>query len=473
MPEYDLLAVRLGAITAPAGCGKTQIIADTLTQHAGRKTVLILTHTNAGVTTLRQRMQRVNVPSSAYRIATLDGFAMRLVSFFPARSGLPAATLELRNPGADYPAIRLAALHLLQGGHLSETLAATYAHLIVDEYQDCNLVQHSLVTALATVLPTCVLGDPMQAIFGFGGNQLVDWNADVLQQFPPIGELNRPWRWINAGAPQFGQWLLDCRRVLQAGESVDLRRAPPEVIWVQLQPATAERQRLNAALTHSVTAEGQVLVIGDSRNPRARRQMASQTPGATAVEPVDLADLTNFGLAFILEAPDAITRLAHFAAETMTQVGVSALLPRLDSLRRGTARTPPTPTEAALLAFAATPTYPLAADALRAMMREDNARVYRPDVLYGCLRALQMAAGGPCTFAAATVRERERNRHENRQLARRAIGSTLLLKGLEAEVAVIPSPDSMDSRHLYVAMTRGSSRLVVCSATSDLVPQRG
>jgi len=473
MPEYDLLAVRLGAITAPAGCGKTQIIADTLTQHAGRKPVLILTHTNAGVTTLRQRMQRVNVPSSAYRIATLDGFAMRLVSFFPARSGLPAATLELRNPGVDYPAIRLAALHLLQGEHLTETLVATYAHLIVDEYQDCNLVQHSLVTALANVLPTCVLGDPMQAIFGFGGNQLVDWNAHVLQQFPPIGELNRPWRWINAGAPQFGQWLLDCRRILQAGDSVDLLRAPPEVTWVQLQPATAERQRLNAALTHSVTPEGQVLVIGDSRNPRARRQMASQTPGATAVEPVDLADLTNFGLAFILEAPDAITRLAHFAAETMTQVGVSVLLPRLDSLRRGTARTPPTPTEAALLAFAATPTYPLAADALRAMMREDNARVYRPDVLYGCLRALQMAAGGNCTFSAATVRERERNRHESRQLARRAIGSTLLLKGLEAEVAVIPSPESMDSRHLYVAMTRGSSRLVVCSATSDLVPQRG
>lgn len=473
MPELDLLAVRLGAITAPAGCGKTQIIADTLIQHVGRKPVLILTHTNAGVTTLRQRMQRGNVPSSAYRIATLDGFAMRLLSFFPARSGLPAATLELRNPSADYSAIRLAALHLLQGEHLTETLVATYAHLIVDEYQDCNLVQHSLVTALANVLPTCVLGDPMQAIFGFGGNQLVDWNAHVLQQFPPIGELNRPWRWINAGTPQFGQWLLDCRRILQAGDSVDLLRAPPEVTWVQLQPATAERQRLNAALTHSVTPEGQVLVIGDSRNPRARRQMASQTPGATAVEPVDLADLTNFGLAFILEAPDAITRLAHFAAETMTQVGVSVLLPRLDSLRRGTARTPPTPTEAALLAFAATPTYPLAADALRAMMREDNARVYRPDVLYGCLRALQMAAGGNCTFSAATVRERERNRHESRQLARRAIGSTLLLKGLEAEVAVIPSPESMDSRHLYVAMTRGSSRLVVCSATSDLVPQRG
>lgn len=47
-----------------------------------------------------------------------------------------------------------------------------------------------------------------------------------------------------------------------------------------------------------------------------------------------------------------------------------------------------------------------------------------------------MAAAGNCTLSAATVREREHNRHEIRQLSLRAIGSTLLLKGLEAEVAV-------------------------------------
>ncbi|MFQ2133271.1 UvrD-helicase domain-containing protein [Aeromonas hydrophila] len=468
-PEYDLLAFRSGTVTAPAGCGKTQIIADTLTLHTGAKPVLILTHTNAGVAALRQRMHRGNVPVSAYRVATLDGFAMRLVSIFPKRSGIPAATLDLRNPGADYPAIRLAALALVQAGHVNDTVAATYAHLLVDEYQDCNLVQHALVTALSVILPTCVLGDPMQAIFGFGGNQLVDWDAHVLQQFPLIGELNQPWRWINAGTHGFGQWLLDCRLVLQAGGNINLRQAPAEVSWIQLQPTTAERQRMAAAMTRPVTPDGQVLVIGDSRNPRGRRLMASQTPGATAVEPVDLADLTNFGQTFDLQTADATTRLINFAAETMTQVGAAALLSRLDILRRGTARMPPSPAEAALVAFAATPTYSLAVEALRALAHQEHARIYRPEVLYGCLRAMQSAAGGGCTLAEATVRERERNRHEGRQMARRAIGSTLLLKGLEAEVAVIPNPETMDARHLYVAMTRGSARLVICSATPNLI----
>ncbi len=183
-PEYDLFAYARSSITAPAGCGKTQIIADTLTMHRGPKPVLVLTHTNAGVTALRLRMQRGNVPASAYRIATLDGFAMRLVAMFPMRSGLAADVLELRNRADDYPAIRLAANQLIVSGHIHDSLAATYAFLIVDEYQDCNIVQHAFVTALAAVLPTCVLGDPMQAIFGLGDNVVVDWNAHVLQQFP-------------------------------------------------------------------------------------------------------------------------------------------------------------------------------------------------------------------------------------------------------------------------------------------------
>ncbi|CAJ1271790.1 UvrD-helicase domain-containing protein [Klebsiella pneumoniae] len=469
-PDYNLLEYHRGTITAPAGCGKTQIIVDTLALHTGAKPVLILTHTNAGVTTLRLRMQRAGVSAAAYRIATIDGFAMRLVAMFPARSGLNAEVLQLRNRGTDYPAIRLAACQLLQAGHLNDVLPASYAHLIVDEYQDCNLVQHSLVTALSMVLPACVLGDPMQAIFGFRGNQLVDWDTHVLTHFPLIGELNHPWRWDNAGAPELGRWLLDCRRMLLNGNAIDLRQVPAEVTWVPLRAETAVQQRLTAALTRAVTANGQILVIGNSYDTRGRQQMASQTPGATTVEAVDLVDLTDFGAEFNMDAADALTRLVQFAAGVMTQVGLAALLPRLETLRRGRARNPPTIAEAALVAFAEGPSFTLAAEALRQLTRQENARVYRPEVLRCCLRALQSAADGDCTFAEATVNERERNRHESRPLARRVIGSTLLLKGLEGEVAIITAPEDMDARHLYAAMTRGSARLVVCSSTPVILP---
>lgn len=206
----------------------------------------------------------------------------------------------------------------------------------------------------------------------------MDWDAHVLSHFPLIGELNHPWRWANAGAPELGRWLLDCRRMLLNGNAIDLRQVPAEVTWVPLRAETVVQQRLTAALTRAVTANGQVLVIGNSYDTRGRQQMASQTPGATTVEAVDLVDLTDFGAAFNLDAADALTRLVQFAAGVMTQVGPAALLPRLETLRRGRARNPPTVAEAALVAFAERPGFTLAAEALRLLTRQDNARVYRP-----------------------------------------------------------------------------------------------
>ena len=57
-----------------------------------------------------------------------------------------------------------------------------------------------------------------------------------------------------------------------------------------------------------------------------------------------------------------------------------------------------------------------------------------------------------------------------RPLPKRAVGSTLLLKGLEADIAVVLNADELDARNLYVAITRGSAKLVVCSKSSTLNP---
>lgn len=143
--EMDLRAITRGTVTAPAGCGKTQLIAQTLAVHRESKPILVLTHTNAGVAALRGRLNRAEVPSNAYRLSTIDGWAMRLVSTFPGRSAHDPEILKLAAPARDYPAIRDAAWKLLQTGHVSEVLKASYANLIVDEYQDCSVPQHYIV----------------------------------------------------------------------------------------------------------------------------------------------------------------------------------------------------------------------------------------------------------------------------------------------------------------------------------------
>ena len=45
-------------------------------------------------------------------------------------------------------------MRLLSGQHVHDVLAASYAKLIVDEYQDCTVPQHELVCHASTVLPT-------------------------------------------------------------------------------------------------------------------------------------------------------------------------------------------------------------------------------------------------------------------------------------------------------------------------------
>jgi hypothetical protein len=471
MPDdhVDLLAVDRGTVTAPAGCGKTHRIARALASRTTRKPILVLTHTNAGVVALRERLDRAGVPSKAYRLSTIDGWAMRLISTFPARSGHHTDLLQLANPRTDYPNIRVAAAKLLKAGHINDLLAASYARLIVDEYQDCSIRQHAIVAHAAETLPTCVLGDPMQAIFGFGGDDLAKWEDHVLAYFPPVGKLDTPWRWINADTEALGRWLLDVRAMLLRGEPIDLRTAPQGVSWVELDGTDDHRRRLRAARVRPPGGQGCVLIIGDSTNPGGQRQFASQTPGAMTVEAVDLRDLVAFSTAFDPNARDALERLATFAQSVMRNVGAADLVRRVQSLMRGSARNPPTAVEMTALSFVRAPSYHAAVDVLVEIGKEAGVTTHRPAILRACIKALQLCGTTKeISFHEAAVRMREQNRLLGRPLPRRAVGSTLLMKGLEAEVAVILNADALDRPNLYVAMTRGSRALTVCSQTPVL-----
>jgi DNA helicase-2/ATP-dependent DNA helicase PcrA len=469
--DVDLLAIDTGTVTAPAGCGKTHLIAKALTRHVGGKPILVLTHTNAGVAALRGRLDRASVPPKSYRLSTIDGWAMRIVSTFPMRSALAPGILNLANPTTDYPNIRVAAAKLLEAGHVNEILAASYARLLVDEYQDCSIRQHSIVAWAAQILPTCLLGDPMQAIFGFGADVLAKWEDEVCHYFPVVRELNTPWRWINANTEALGCWLLEVRGKLLRREPIDLRTAPPHVKWIELNGAEDHQRRLAAACVRPPQGIGSVLIIGDSTSPDSQRQFASQIPDAVAVEVVDLRDLVAFARTFDLTSPGAVGRLVQFAGSIMTNVSGSDLLQRVESLMLGTMRRHPTNVERVVLAFVQGPSYRAAVDLLVEIGKEAGVRTYRPAVLRACIKALQLCAGTDgVSFYDAAIRVREQNRLLGRPLPRRAVGSTLLLKGLEAEVSVILNAGALDARNLYVAMTRGSKVVTVCSPTPILNP---
>ncbi|WP_199139596.1 UvrD-helicase domain-containing protein [Delftia sp. ASV31] len=464
--DLDLLEVRLGSIEAAAGCGKTELIASTLRRcRPAEKPVLVLTHTNAGANALQQRLSKRDIPSSVYRVLTIDGWAMRMVSAFPAGSSydLPSAGRSL-----NYPAIRRGAAHLLATGNIDPLLAATYSRLIVDEYQDCCTVQHEVVSSISRTLPTVVLGDPLQAIFGLNGSVLVRWD-DAVAKFPTIGPLNKPWRWINAGAQPLGEWLMDIRADLKAGNPIDIGKGQPGVQWVE---ATAKdvQGRMKAAAYKHPDGDGSLLIIAEGSDKKGQKNFAKRTPGASTVEAVDLKDLTTFAATYKPGSSGCLDQLLAFGADVMTKVDPAGMRMRLKALSGTRPTTEASIAETAAQAYLAQPSVEAAHRLLRALSTNTGARVYRPAIYYGCLDAMSRVLKSGQSLSDAAVSVRELQRHKVRVMPKRAVGSTLLLKGLEADVAVVMHPEKMTAQHLYVALTRGAKKVLVCSPTQILTP---
>jgi DNA helicase-2/ATP-dependent DNA helicase PcrA len=60
-------------------------------------------------------------------------------------------------------------------------------------------------------------------------------------------------------------------------------------------------------------------------------------------------------------------------------------------------------------------------------------------------------------------------RHTGRPIShRKLIGTTLLVKGLEYDHAVVLDADTLDAKDLYVAMTRGSKSLTIIGGERHL-----
>jgi hypothetical protein len=105
-------------------------------------------------------------------------------------------------------------------------------HLMVDEYQDCSETHHAFVASVRRAVPAAgILGDPLQAIFGFN-ERLADWET-VLVEFPPHPTTVAPRRWAGHNEA-LGKWLFDIRPFLVPGHVVRWKSiALPEGVTFQ------------------------------------------------------------------------------------------------------------------------------------------------------------------------------------------------------------------------------------------------
>jgi DNA helicase-2/ATP-dependent DNA helicase PcrA len=459
--------LRLGSIVAAAGCGKTEQIANATHLSGGRR--LILTHTHAGVDVLRQRLKKLKVPRSRFRLDTIAGWCLRYAASFPVRSGLGSFTP--RTDG-EWNAVYQAVAKLINSGAVNSVLSTSYCGAFVDEYQDCSLLQHEVVTALSKVLPVCVFGDPLQAIFDFKGQEPVDWQTQVYPAFAQAGELSKPWRWLKAekGNAPLAAWLQKMRTALEAGGELDLAGCPDCVKWEIL--PTDPRFRTNKIVEVCKRARDQagddaLVVIADAASIGARAYIAKQLAkaGFSKIEPISCTTLYAAAKKFEKEKDfNQLKATMSFIGDCMTGTSETPFLDAVEARRKGsrkgTAQFGPLIDLGVALVDSPTPANRLAL--LDGFHGRDDSYCFRREMFYAMRTALLICISQPsCTLADAIWEVQSRARHAGRIIAKRSVGSTLLVKGLEFDHAVVVHTPGMTRKDWYVALTRASVTLTL------------
>lgn len=230
---------RLVVIEAPAGCGKTfqgaQYARDTAATIVDGR-VLILAHTHAACDTFACRIRG---SERRVDIRTIDGLISQIAAAYHPALRLPADTgawAQSRKNGYAELAVMVTDL-LRRAPMIARSLAQRYPIVICDEHQDATNDQHTIAMALhAGGASIRIFGDPMQRIFGSAKNIEIEADGQrwehLKQAAGKFDKLDHPHRWSNGSDP-LGLWILEARRELCEGRSIDLRaRLPPGVSYI-------------------------------------------------------------------------------------------------------------------------------------------------------------------------------------------------------------------------------------------------
>lgn len=115
---------------------------------------LILTHTHAGVDSIRRKILSFKPSNKNFHIETIDGFILRYVLNYPHTSNWKGTLDDI-----DWPKVRACGVSLFKKEFIKQVIKKSFSGLYVDEYQDCCEEQHLIALEIASVLPIRILGD--------------------------------------------------------------------------------------------------------------------------------------------------------------------------------------------------------------------------------------------------------------------------------------------------------------------------
>lgn len=451
------------AIIAPAGHGKTEMIAEIVKRTEGKQ--LLLTHTNVGVDAIEKRLQKQKVSKEKYTVTTIAAFCIKWCVSYDCTGGFDK-TLSPLNAGKEakeyYAQLYSAAKKIFTASWAGDVLKASYAGIIVDEYQDCIQIQHEIILAMNKHLPVIVLGDPMQGIFSFAGD-LVDWNH---LEFPVVDVETKPWRWSKCN-PELGEYLMTVRNALlpilskkNCNIKIDAENKNIEVIA----PANF------TGYSHLKELSQFSSVVYITKWSKQQLKFCMKMPGIFQYdEKQDCDELFQYAKLFDTTTGSVLAlNVLKFVTECLTGVGkeLKSYIEKLKSNSFDFSRIKKHIEFRDILSETAPD---LLKETILKMLiwfsTNKDFKQYRSELLSEMIRSIKYSIDHNVSFCDAANHIRKDVGLQKRYTGFKFLSSrTLLSKGLEFDCVIIDMTSPLSAKDFYVAMTRAMRKIYIISS---------
>lgn len=468
MNYTDLLAQQKVLVEAHAGCGKTHTIATCVSLVQGRS--LILTHTHAGVASIRAKLEKQGVDSSKYKVSTIDSYVQKYVLAFYMGNDIPQ-----QNDSSYYAFILAQAVQIFKTTPVRAIIKNSYTSLFVDEYQDCTKLQHKVIMQLAGILKIYLFGDSLQGIFNFSNNPTVSFDTDIPEGFLRHGFiLKEPYRWKEVNE-NLGHDIEKIRNELELGKDIDLYQYP-SIRFIKVNDRELARYPKNE-VHELITQNGELLFITPhSYNIEVRLGFASKYRMRVSVLEA------NTEKDFFILAQSLDTVVSNKQIISMTKVLETIFKSSIGewiNLQNG---------QIIRKRSLADQKYSRSVKEIHSQLLNDfslnnlkcfliegsklpRVKCYRKALFADLIKSLDLAMSERFSIYEAMCQVRNKKAVLGRTIKGRYIGTTLLTKGLEFKtVVILDAQDFKDPKNFYVAISRAQENLIIFSSKTVLHP---
>lgn len=487
MSFSDFLKCRKGLLIAPAGHGKTHAIASCIGMCDDSSVHLILTHTHAGIGSLRNKLNSLGISKQKYVIETICGFAQKITSAYTQFGNIPK---QAEPEYFKYVVNR--ATNLISKKSVQLVLIKSYQSVFVDEYQDCSIEQDNLIRKLSDLMPIHIFGDEMQGIFDFSDTK-VDFNRE-LSDYRRYTFLNEPWRWLcNGNCKELGQKILRCRENLLTNRTTyNLVHDETAHFYVYQHNSDRTGKYYTAIrkLTQKITDDSVLIILPtyyDAQNrlrggidDRAKfRKQSGLEYTFSLIEAID--DKSFYSVSKEIDTFVTSVKRIQKKEKRLFELLVKCSFNKTDlkewidpqssklKNKRGANKTYSIEFKQICEKLFEKNTLMSFISIIDFFTKVIKYRPKRPELLYSLNKCITNAIKGNDSVYNCMIEHKNNVRHIGRKIKGRCIGTTLLTKGLEFDtVIIIDAHLFKDKKNFYVAISRACKNLIILTESTTI-----